>query len=108
MRVTRNDGMKTGRSWIHIELCEIMKYVNERLTDPEDFGVVQHRRPRALVVVAAHGSHGPKPRKLLDYAGVTNVAVTPVATVLVILTAADLVLAGTVATLAWNLGRRAA
>jgi hypothetical protein len=36
-------------------------------------------------------------------AGMTSVAVTPVATVLVILTAADLVLAGTVASLAWNL-----
>jgi len=41
-------------------------------------------------------------------AGVTNVAVTPVATVLVILTAADLVLAGTVATLAWNFRQRTA
>jgi hypothetical protein len=40
-------------------------------------------------------------------AGMANVAVTPVATVLVILAAADLVLAATVATFAWALDRRA-
>lgn len=40
-------------------------------------------------------------------AGVTNVSVTPVATVLVILAAADLILAATVATFAWLLDRKA-
>jgi hypothetical protein len=40
-------------------------------------------------------------------AGITNVSVTPVATVLVILAAADLILAGTVATFAWLLDRKA-
>jgi hypothetical protein len=39
-------------------------------------------------------------------AGMTNVAVTPVATVLVILAAADLILAATVASLAWLLDRK--
>jgi hypothetical protein len=39
-------------------------------------------------------------------AGMTNVAVTPVATVLVILAAADLLLAATVASLAWLLDRK--
>jgi hypothetical protein len=38
-------------------------------------------------------------------AGMTNVSVTPVATVLVILAAADLILAATVATFAWLLDR---
>jgi len=41
-------------------------------------------------------------------AGMTNVSVTPVATVLVILAAADLVLAATVAALAWLLDRNEA
>ena len=40
-------------------------------------------------------------------AGMTSVAVTPVATVLVILAAADLILAASVATLAWALDRKA-
>jgi hypothetical protein len=40
-------------------------------------------------------------------AGMANVLVTPVATVLVILAAADLVLAATVASLAWLLDRNA-
>jgi hypothetical protein len=40
-------------------------------------------------------------------AGITNVSVTPVATVLVILAAADLVLAASVASLAWLLDRKA-
>jgi hypothetical protein len=39
-------------------------------------------------------------------AGVTKLAVTPVATVLVILAAADLILAATVASVAWLLDRR--
>jgi hypothetical protein len=39
-------------------------------------------------------------------AGMTNVSVTPVATVLVILAAADLLLAATVASLAWLLDRK--
>ena len=39
-------------------------------------------------------------------AGMTNVSVTPVATVLVILAAADLILAATVATFAWLLDRK--
>lgn len=39
-------------------------------------------------------------------AGITNVSVTPVATVLVILAAADLILAATVATFAWLLDRK--
>src|SRR3569833_2075037 len=39
-------------------------------------------------------------------AGVTKLAVTPVATVLVILAAADLILAATVASAAWLLDRR--
>jgi hypothetical protein len=41
-------------------------------------------------------------------AGISNLSVTPVATVLVILAAADLVLAATVASLAWLLDRKAA
>jgi hypothetical protein len=40
-------------------------------------------------------------------AGMTNLSVTPVASVLVILAAADLVLAATVATFAWLLDRKA-
>ena len=40
-------------------------------------------------------------------AGMTNVSVTPVASVLVILAAADLILAATVATFAWLLDRKA-
>ncbi len=40
-------------------------------------------------------------------AGMTNIAMTPVATVLVILAAADLVLAASVATFAWVLDRKA-
>jgi hypothetical protein len=40
-------------------------------------------------------------------AGMTNVSVTPVATVLVILAAADLILAAAVATFAWALDRKA-
>jgi hypothetical protein len=40
-------------------------------------------------------------------AGMTNMSVTPVATVLVILAAADLILAATVATFAWLLDRKA-
>jgi hypothetical protein len=40
-------------------------------------------------------------------AGMTHVSVTPVATVLVILAAADLILAATVATFAWALDRKA-
>ena len=40
-------------------------------------------------------------------AGMTNLSVTPVATVLVILAAADLILAATVATFAWLLDRKA-
>jgi hypothetical protein len=40
-------------------------------------------------------------------AGMTHVSVTPVATVLVILAAADLILAAMVATFAWALDRKA-
>jgi len=74
MRVTRNDNMEPGRRWVHIQLREIVKDVNEDVADVEHACFGEPGGPGVLVVVAAHGGNRSELSKLVNYVGMADVA----------------------------------
>ena len=74
MTVAVDDYVESGRFWLQIERAQIMQNINRNAADLGDFGFRQLARPRALIDVAANGTHGSNPGQFFENFGIAYVS----------------------------------